>query len=142
MKKILALLSIGLYASVCSAFQTAAYRPLLTRRRFDGKLGHNFEIAATRLMNVNPEAIRDTIYVPPDYLLNIVDGVTDTSVSVADVSSAGGVSLSNARQDLMKLASLTGADMQVTDSGDLLFVFPSNFMLVLRQRFVMDNFPM
>ena len=91
---------------------------------------------SSSFLTINPEVIGDAIFVAPDYLTSIVSKRTDTRVSVSDVSAAGGVSLTTARQDLMKLASMTGAEMQVTKDGDILFIFPSNFMAILLQRLV------
>jgi hypothetical protein len=56
----------------------------------------------------------------------------DKKVIVAsDIASAAGVSLSQARKDLTKLAALTLGDIAVSKEGELLYSFPSSVSTVL-----------
>jgi len=48
------------------------------------------------------------------------------SLLATDVAAKAGVSLSQARQSLSSIASLTRGDISVTQSGDLLYAFPSS----------------
>jgi hypothetical protein len=95
---------------------------------------HLFATDPTASTRIN-ELMTENLYIPPRYLVDYVTrGMTDLPVSVADASAAGAVDLSTARADLMKLASQTSADMQVTDEGDILFIFPYDTLNILRRR--------
>ena len=71
---------------------------------------------------------------PPD---NIIDAVERAGprVTVADAAAAGGMSLETARKGLVDLAAALGtkADIQVTKSGDLVYVFPENARQALQE---------
>lgn len=54
--------------------------------------------------------------------------------TVADIAATAGISLSSASDEAVKLASLTGAAIDVSDAGDLAYKFPSDVRAVLRGR--------
>lgn len=56
-----------------------------------------------------------------------------TPLSLLDVATSAGVSLSQARKDLTALASLSQADIAVSSDGELIFDFPRNLNSVLSQ---------
>lgn len=56
--------------------------------------------------------------------------------TVADIAATAGISLSSASDEAVKLASLTGASIDVSDAGDLAYRFPSDVRSVLRTRSV------
>lgn len=58
----------------------------------------------------------------------------NNAVLASDVAAAAGVSLSTARQDLVALAALSQARLQVSSDGELLYEFPPNLSQVLAQR--------
>lgn len=78
---------------------------------------------------------------PPNYLLNYLKTATTKSsvkssilISVADVVANTGKPFPTVRRDLLALAVSTGAGLQVTEEGELLFRFPINFSSILQQR--------
>lgn len=73
-------------------------------------------------------------YVPPKYLLNTLKKTSDQRVTVADVSSLSGVELPSAQRDLMELAHATGAALQVSKQGDIMYAFPQDLERILLKR--------
>jgi len=73
-------------------------------------------------------------YVPPKYLLNVLKRKTDQRVTVGDVSSLSGAELTAAQRDLMELAHASGAALQVTKQGDIVYEFPQDLDQVLLRR--------
>ncbi|KAJ1450133.1 hypothetical protein M885DRAFT_533223 [Pelagophyceae sp. CCMP2097] len=68
----------------------------------------------------------------------VVDAVMKTQsrrVSAADVAAAGGLDLGNTRAGLVQLAAVLGdqAALEVSESGELVFAFPSNVRSALSQ---------
>ena len=55
----------------------------------------------------------------------------NSAVIASDVAAKAGVSLSQARQDLSTIATLTGGDIAVSQDGELLYTFPSNIRGVM-----------
>jgi hypothetical protein len=55
-------------------------------------------------------------------------------VTVGDVATQSGLSLANASNELMRLATDSGGHMQVAESGDIAYVFASNFRNILLNR--------
>lgn len=64
---------------------------------------------------------------PPDDVVKAVERA-GPKVTVADVASAGGMSLDKAKSGLVALAAALGAEskLEVSRSGDLVYAFPSN----------------
>jgi flagellar basal body-associated protein FliL len=59
----------------------------------------------------------------------------DYAVTIGDVATQAGLELNVTQQGLLALASEAGGHLQVTDSGDILYQFPKNFLTILRNRF-------
>lgn len=76
------------------------------------------------------------MYVPPKYLMTTLKKQPEQKITVADLSFASGVELASAQKDLMKLAHVTGAAMQVTKQGDIIYAFPQDVeRILLRQSY-------
>lgn len=57
----------------------------------------------------------------------VIDAVSDQNKVIAsDVAATAGVSLAQARRELTSLASLTQGDIQVDQSGELIYLFPKD----------------
>ena len=56
-------------------------------------------------------------------------------VTVGDVSSQGGLSVAEAGQGLLALASDAGGHLQVAETGDIVYLFPRNFREILRNKY-------
>jgi hypothetical protein len=56
-------------------------------------------------------------------------------VTVGDVAANSGLNIDLARQGLLELASNANGHLQVSDTGEVVFLFPSNFQAVLRNKF-------
>lgn len=59
----------------------------------------------------------------------------DYRVTVGDVASSAGLEINTAQQGLLALASDAGAHLQVTDSGEIVYLFPNNFRTILRNKY-------
>ncbi len=59
----------------------------------------------------------------------------DYRVTVGDVAASAGLELNLAQQGLLALASDGGGHLQVTDSGDVVYLFPKNFRSILRNKY-------
>ncbi|MEM9539309.1 MAG: hypothetical protein AAGA60_07330 [Cyanobacteria bacterium P01_E01_bin.42] len=57
-------------------------------------------------------------------------------VTVGDVAAQAGLDVNLAQQGLLALASDAGANLQVAESGDIAYVFPSNFQGILRNKYL------
>jgi hypothetical protein len=75
---------------------------------------------------------------PSQAVIKACDSFTSSSrngdkkiIVASDIASAAGVSLSQARKDLTKLAALTLGDIAVSKEGELLYSFPSSVSSVL-----------
>jgi hypothetical protein len=51
-----------------------------------------------------------------------------------DIAALAGVDITTARTGLQNLAALTGGDLEVSETGHIVYAFPSNFRLVLRSK--------
>lgn len=56
-------------------------------------------------------------------------------VTVGDVASQAGLNLAEANQGLLALASDAGGNLQVAESGDIVYQFPQNFRTILRNKY-------
>ncbi|KGF74014.1 hypothetical protein DO97_00355 [Neosynechococcus sphagnicola sy1] len=56
-------------------------------------------------------------------------------VTVGDVATQAGLDINTTEQGLLALASDAGGNLQVAESGDLVYQFPSNFRAILRNKF-------
>lgn len=59
----------------------------------------------------------------------------DYRVTVGDVASQAGIDVRLAEQGLLALASDAGGHMQVSESGDIAYLFPRNFRSVLQNKY-------
>lgn len=57
-------------------------------------------------------------------------------VTVGDVATQAGLNINLAQQGLLALATDAGGHMQVADSGDIVYLFPKNFRILLRNKFL------
>jgi hypothetical protein len=72
---------------------------------------------------------------PSDGVIAAVEEVGGRSAVVAsDVAVKAGISLSEARKDLMKLATVSQGDIAVDANGELIYKFPANLRGVLAER--------
>jgi len=56
-------------------------------------------------------------------------------VTVGDVAAQSGLELNFAQQGLLALASEAGGNLQVAESGDVVYLFPKNFRSILRNKY-------
>ncbi|MGK7929755.1 MAG: hypothetical protein AB4290_31685, partial [Spirulina sp.] len=57
-------------------------------------------------------------------------------VTVGDIAAQTGLNVNLAQQGLLALASDSGANLQVAESGDIAYVFPHNFKGILRNKYL------
>ncbi len=57
-------------------------------------------------------------------------------VTVGDVAARAGLNINLAQQGLLALASDAGGHLQVTESGEIAYLFPKNFRSILRNKFL------
>lgn len=58
----------------------------------------------------------------------------DYRVTVGDVAAQTGLEVEQSRQDLLALASAAGGHLQVSEAGEIAYVFPKNFRGIIRNR--------
>lgn len=86
---------------------------------------------------VSMNSWRDNFSTPPD---SIIDAVEKTNrLSASDAAVIAGTDITSARKGLMELASLVGGDMDVTQSGDIVYSFPTNLKLRLQQKSIVQR---
>ncbi|GAB1541128.1 hypothetical protein NUACC21_37980 [Scytonema sp. NUACC21] len=56
-------------------------------------------------------------------------------VTVGDVATKAGLNVAEASQGLLALASDAGGHLQVSDTGDIVYLFPKNFRTILRNKY-------
>ncbi|MBE9166494.1 hypothetical protein IQ238_02720 [Pleurocapsales cyanobacterium LEGE 06147] len=56
-------------------------------------------------------------------------------VTVGDVAAQAGLEINTAQQGLLALASDAGGHLQVADTGEIVYLFPSNFRTILRNKY-------
>ena len=84
--------------------------------------------------NRRKESFEDVLYLPPNYIIDCLDKHSSKRLTVADVATLTGASFSKAKRDIMVLAFLSNAVIQVSKDGELYFKFPQNFMEIISQR--------
>jgi len=57
-------------------------------------------------------------------------------VTIGDVAAKSGLNINTAQQGLMELASNANGHLQVSDTGEIIFLFPPNFQSILRNKFL------
>lgn len=57
-------------------------------------------------------------------------------VTVGDVAAQSGLNVAEANQGLLALASDAGGHLQVSDTGDIAYLFPKNFRVILRNKYL------
>ena len=78
--------------------------------------------------------IREQLSVPSEKICDAVEKSSSYRLSVNEAAAYSGLSLFEARQGLMTLSTLTGGDLEVTNSGEIIYSFPRNFRSILNQR--------
>jgi hypothetical protein len=83
---------------------------------------------------LNPEReLENETMVPNPAIINAVEQL-DYRVTVGDVATKAGLNVATVEQGLLAIATEAGGHMQVTDTGDLVYLFPKNLRGVLRSR--------
>eukprot|EP01036_Dinobryon_divergens_P032330 gene32330-41892_t len=85
------------------------------------------------------------LYSPPEYIIDVISSQESkinggTRWTISDVSVKSGKDLNTARRDLLNLATATGAVLEVTDDGEVLYSFPANWKRLLQQRSIARQF--
>jgi hypothetical protein len=80
------------------------------------------------------ESVRENLKTPSDAIMNAVDQTRTFRLTIRDAASLSGLSLYTAKNDLMTLSTLTGGDLEVTGTGDIIYSFPRNYRSILNQR--------
>lgn len=57
-------------------------------------------------------------------------------VTVGDVATQAGLNVALANQGLLTLASEAGGHLQVSETGDIIYLFPKNFRVILREKYL------
>ncbi|ELR99015.1 hypothetical protein [Gloeocapsa sp. PCC 73106] len=70
---------------------------------------------------------------PTSAIMNSVETL-DYRVTVGDVATKAGLEINLARQQLLALAADTGGNLQVTETGEIVYLFPRNFRGILRNK--------
>lgn len=96
-------------------------------RRLSSKHRFGLQAASDSIAN-----IRESLAVPSDTILQAVD--KNPRLTVSDCAAAAGIDLFTARQGLTLLASITGADLEVSRDGDIIYNFNNDFRTKLQQR--------
>eukprot|EP01041_Mallomonas_annulata_P007375 gene7375-15062_t len=78
--------------------------------------------------------IRDQLSLPQESLCIAVDQTPSKKLSVSDAAALSGCDLRTARKGMILLAALTGANLDVTKDGEIIYRFPDNFRQVLQKR--------
>lgn len=60
----------------------------------------------------------------------------DYRVTIGDVAAKAGLDVKIAERELLALASDAGGNLQVADTGDLVYLFPKDFRAILRNKFL------
>ena len=69
-----------------------------------------------------------------DSVINAIDQSQNRRVTAGDVASSSGIQLFDATQALTALAADTNASLEVTNDGDLVYVFPSGYKQLLQAK--------
>ena len=86
----------------------------------------------TRLFARRKLLSEDNLAAPPDpKVIEAVQSLGGNDVLASDVAAKAGVSLSATQKSLSSLASLTRGDISVSQSGDLLYSFPTSIKAAL-----------
>lgn len=80
------------------------------------------------------KSFEEQIYNPPPYLIDLIKENDNQRLTIPQVAVKGGVELGSAKRDLMAMATLTGATLEVTGDGEIMFTFPTNIESVLRKK--------
>ena len=80
------------------------------------------------------DAIREQLSAPKQTVIDAVAMQKRKRMTVSDMTVLSGEDLHEAQRGLMALASLTGADLEVTQEGELVYNFSDDFLSVLQQR--------
>ncbi len=76
---------------------------------------------------------------PPETVLQAVE-TAGRRVTGADIASEVGMSLTDAQEALSTLAMLTGGALEVSDDGEIVYIFDPSFRNTLRARYCPPQF--
>jgi hypothetical protein len=81
--------------------------------------------------------LEDTMIHQPDLNPKVMRAVQALNyrATVGDVAAKAGLGLLVAKQGILALASETGGHLQVTETGDIVYLFPKNFPDILRRKY-------
>lgn len=114
------------------AFAPSQYTKQLNLQSPIGLIGRTNTSPATDLFARRPLLSEDDLAAPPNTaVIKAVEKLGGNDVLASDVAAKSGTSLTVTRQSLSSLASLTRGDISVTESGDLLYSFPSSIKAAL-----------
>ena len=69
--------------------------------------------------------------VPNQSVISAVERLGGKGVLPSDIAAAAGISLSQAKQELTRLAAVSQADLAVSTDGDLIYKFPSGLSSIV-----------
>jgi hypothetical protein len=97
-------------------------------------------VVARHLTSKSMEELREQLNFPHKSVIDAVAKSNSPRLTIADAASLSGCDLKEARTSLMSLASFTGADLEVTEDGNIVYIFPKDFKSKLQQRSVVARF--
>uniref|UniRef100_A0A7S4BCP5 Uncharacterized protein n=1 Tax=Chrysotila carterae TaxID=13221 RepID=A0A7S4BCP5_CHRCT len=115
----LQMLAAGLGPSLTNAFGAQAPHAVV-------------RLQARSARTLAPRMVLSEDEIPSERLIRAVERLGGGRVSAADVAAQGGMDLLETRRQLLLLARLVGADMQVSSEGELVFVFSRGIRNQLR----------
>jgi len=107
----------------------------------------------SRLYQLLNDNIREKLLVPSDRVMEAIEVIKDKvdpsvlqqgnknslRVSVSDIASLAAVDFSTAKRNLITLALLTEGDLDVTNDGEVIYSFPTNFKSILYQKSLINK---
>jgi len=78
--------------------------------------------------------VTEKLELPPQKVIDAVEKEEGRKLTVSDLSAKTGIPLADSQKALMNLAGATGATMQVSEEGDLCYVFPNGVRGILISR--------
>lgn len=119
---------------LCYTFHTS-FLPQAARKTRAAPLPSRLRERPAIIAARNSEQVRENLTNVSESIIRAVESLSrQPRQTVADIAAAAGVSLTDAGDEAVKLASLTGASIDVTDGGDIAYRFPGNVRGALRSR--------
>jgi hypothetical protein len=79
------------------------------------------------------DSLREQLDAPAASVVSIIDKAPDRRLTVPDAAALAGCDLTTAQRSLMILATFTGATLEVTDDGQLVYEFPNDYLTLLQK---------